>query len=107
MEGATDKGSISRRVDVQSYHRYIHSFISLLASFGENLLDTPDLVIIAIAGEDVSICAGANANVGCDASDASGMDCSMAVVDGLGDLAPGSLEVGAVSAAWKLSEAKG
>lgn len=65
-------------------------------------------MIIPIAREDIwAICAGANANVGCDASDASGMDCSMAIVDGLGDLAPGSLEVGAVSAAWELSEAKG
>lgn len=52
----------------------------------QNLLNTLNFAFISLTKDDLAICAGANTDVCCDARHAIGVNSSVAIVDGLGDL---------------------
>jgi hypothetical protein len=56
---------------------------SLSSLGGQDLLDTANLSIISFTGDNLAVNASANANVRGNAGCTLGVNCSMAVVDGL------------------------
>jgi len=52
----------------------------------QNLLNTLNLAFISFARDDLSVCAGANTNVRCNARHAIGVNSRVAIVDGPGNL---------------------
>lgn len=84
----------------------VHTLLALLyfdslslGVLGEDLLDAPDFVIIAVARGDILVYPRADAYVGRDAGSTLCVDCGMTVMDRLRNLGPRTLEVRSVAAA--------
>lgn len=71
-----------RSIDGRNWHRST----SALSLALQNLLNTLNFPLIPLTRNDLAIRAGANTDVRCDPRYAVGMNCGMAIVDGLGDL---------------------